>query len=573
MDWFRKRTRSFGTRLEHLRLSDAEKISARDDGRQGEPPAAATQPSQGEHNVIERILGAKENSETKAGEEVDECMTRATEYVEQIRRRIPSLYSHRNKSITEAKDIEAREFSVIESRRIQHEEALDRMKEFKDEHGLHRDARTPNPNWLWVMVVLVVLESAMNAGFFWQGGAGNQVTSFLLAFAIAALNVFILSLFFAETLSRVFYTPPGDAARYASKTIGVLGCIAILGTVFVLNLGVAHYRDAITMTKDVNFSHPDYEKLVATNPGKYLGSAEEAALVELRASLGLGGGADPFLTQSYEKISVINIVDDKDVVVGGPVTALRYTTNNPRAGNIKDAISWFLMFVGLTFWVIGVYEWWSRRDPYPGYAEKRQESVKSSDVFHEQSEETERRLNQLVGDDDNYTIGVMEQHRKNVEAINKLETRLQKSEGALRQEIQNIARAGESAVEEWRTINRAGRHENNIDDPEFWNSRWELDQSTTTFDNRLNTAMEKIKDSKTTMEHIGSEISTHHASDTLRGLVEEIGRDLRELCVTKNTRGGDSEPSIDLSDDAPSDGPGHTAPPRGNGPDADHPRP
>lgn len=290
MDWFRKRTRSFGTRLEHLRLSDAEKISARDDGRQSEPPAAATQPSQGEHNVIERILGAKENSETKAGEEVDDCMTRATEYVEQIRRRIPSLYSFRSKSITEAKDIEAREFSVIESRRIQHEEALDRMKEFKDEHGLHRDARTPNPNWLWVMVALVVLESAMNAGFFWQGGAGNQITSFALAFAIAALNVFILSFFFSETLARVFYTPPADAARYASKTIGVLGCIAILSTVFVLNLGVAHYRDAITMTKDVNFSHPDYERLVAMHPGKYLHSAEEAALVELRASLGLGGG-------------------------------------------------------------------------------------------------------------------------------------------------------------------------------------------------------------------------------------------------------------------------------------------
>lgn len=261
------------------------------------------------------------------------------------------------------------------------------------------------------------------------------------------------------------------------------------------------------------------------------------------------------------------------MAVGGPVTALRYTTSNPRAGNIKDAISWFLMFVGLTFWVIGVYEWWSRRDPYPGYAEKRQESVKSSDVFHEQSAETERRLNQLVGDDDNYTIGVMEQHRKNVEAINKLETHLLKAEGALRQEIQNIARAGESAVEEWRTINRAGRHENNIDDPEFWSSRWELDQSTTTFDNRLRTAMEKIRELKTTMEHIGSEISTHHASDTLRGLVEEISRDLRELCVTRNIGSGDSSPETDFSDHPPAGGPEHSVPPRGNGPDADHPRP
>ena len=173
-------------------------------------------------NVISQDLGKRD---------VTQEVNRASQADDEFERKASAL-------ITEEDSVLRTAASAARSRK----QELDR---FRAEHGLTREARCPTGTGSFVryavLVFLVLIEGFANAGFFAQGLDTGLLGGFVQAGGLAAINVLI-----AFVLGK-FAVPYVNHSNVLLKGAGLLALAASFLIMASIGLGIAHYRDALTL--------------------------------------------------------------------------------------------------------------------------------------------------------------------------------------------------------------------------------------------------------------------------------------------------------------------------------------
>lgn len=118
------------------------------------------------------------------------------------------------------------------------------LQEFREKHQLKRKARYPSGGRTYLLygllASLVLIEGALNAVFFSQGMDSGLVGGFIMAAALATVNVaiaFLLGKYFIRYLNHT---------KLPWKLLGAVATLSALICMVLLGLGIAHYRDALT---------------------------------------------------------------------------------------------------------------------------------------------------------------------------------------------------------------------------------------------------------------------------------------------------------------------------------------
>lgn len=118
------------------------------------------------------------------------------------------------------------------------------LERFRSDHNLHREARWPEGATAFMLlaavVLLVIVEGALNAGFFAQGLDSGWLGGLTYAIGFAVLNVG-----FAYALGKwgLRYLNHGSVL---GKLIGLFALAAALSLICLIGLSTGHFRDAMT---------------------------------------------------------------------------------------------------------------------------------------------------------------------------------------------------------------------------------------------------------------------------------------------------------------------------------------
>ena len=130
----------------------------------------------------------------------------------------------------------------LDHRRLETDKRRAYFAKFREDHDLaRREPHYPDTGKTWLMVgvlmFLFLVESVANSAFLAQGNELGVVGAYIVAGGISALNILSAFLIFGRA-SRYL----GHVSRWRRVLAGV-GMAIYGGFAFVLNLGVAHYRE------------------------------------------------------------------------------------------------------------------------------------------------------------------------------------------------------------------------------------------------------------------------------------------------------------------------------------------
>ena len=118
---------------------------------------------------------------------------------------------------------------------------------FKAEHKLTRSAAYPTKAGSYLRIAfllfLIVIEGILNASFFAKGSDSGLLGGILYAMMFSAINV-LIAYSLGRWPARYFYH------HGKKKIIGLLGGLSALVLMIIIGLGVAHYRDALSIDMD-----------------------------------------------------------------------------------------------------------------------------------------------------------------------------------------------------------------------------------------------------------------------------------------------------------------------------------
>ena len=219
-------------------------------------------------------------------------------------------------------------------------------KKFRDHHDLTRSASYLPliTSFIW-FVVIVVIEASLNATLLWE------LTGFLLAFGqtllITCVNVVIgaagAGLFFR-------YKNLVSSQRWLAWT-----CVPIVLAILVFNLGVGHYRDALTAAK----------------------AREEQQLMS---------PFDDWDSASYESVTE-EFIDYTQVAMQEMVSAPL---------ELDSVLSVLLIIVGLGFFAFASNKWYSMHDPCPSYRKRNEKLKTAHECYDNLINTTEKKIKQEI---------------------------------------------------------------------------------------------------------------------------------------------------------------------------------
>ena len=130
----------------------------------------------------------------------------------------------------------------LEHKRLEHEKRRADFAKFREDHDLaRREPHYPHTGKTWLMVgillFLFLVESVANSAFLAKGNELGVLGAYIVAGGISALNILSAFLIFGRA-SRYL----GHVTQWRRVLAGV-GMGIYVGFAFVLNLGVAHYRE------------------------------------------------------------------------------------------------------------------------------------------------------------------------------------------------------------------------------------------------------------------------------------------------------------------------------------------
>ena len=116
------------------------------------------------------------------------------------------------------------------------------MRQFREEHGLHRTAHFPRSRvFLFsLMVVFILVEAIANGFFLGETHIFGLSGGVAVALMIAVINVAVGGVAGRMALPQLWHR------RVMRKVVGLFALGIYLTGIFFFNLGVAHYRDALS---------------------------------------------------------------------------------------------------------------------------------------------------------------------------------------------------------------------------------------------------------------------------------------------------------------------------------------
>lgn len=161
---------------------------------------------------------------------IEAALNRALNADKEFERKAAGLLSDRHSDIQTLKNAATR--------------ATKELEDFKASNGLTTLAQWPAGTtafmWYSMVVLLVVFEGILNAGFFAQGLNSGLLGGLTYAGVLALINVgiaFIFGKWVVRNLNHI---------KLAQKIGGALGLFLALGLIVLVGLSIAHFRDAMT---------------------------------------------------------------------------------------------------------------------------------------------------------------------------------------------------------------------------------------------------------------------------------------------------------------------------------------
>ena len=225
--------------IEDLRAEIEPERLGRRAGERGMPPLeAAEDPGQTE---IEEFIEAKKNEAVQAR---DAQLEQVDRHLDQLDQAVLAgdLESSSRKAATEFREVEQSELQALKASLHEFERRRRDFFDFKHRNGLDREPDYLSPKttaiFIAVLVLIFLIESALNGAFLAVGSEGGLIGGWGLALGFSVVNLVLPVLAF------------GPASRYLShinlflKGVGVVAILGWIATALVLNLGLAHFRDA-----------------------------------------------------------------------------------------------------------------------------------------------------------------------------------------------------------------------------------------------------------------------------------------------------------------------------------------
>ena len=218
---------------------------------------------------------------------------------------------------------------------------------FRKENNITRSANYLSlKSIIAFFALIIVVESALNASLLWE------LTGILLAFGQTVLITSVNVMFGAALVGLLFrYKNLVSRKRWLA-----LISIPVSFVILAFNLGVGHYRDALTEAKAIEerqYSNvPDWENF-SYEPG-------DANFVD-------------YTQQAMDRI------------ISSPL-------------GLDSVLSVLLIIVGTGFFGFAAYKWYSMLDPYPGYGKLDKEREKSHKNFNNLKSTVRKEMEQVIQD-------------------------------------------------------------------------------------------------------------------------------------------------------------------------------
>lgn len=319
----------------------------------------------------------------------------------------------------------------LEGHRERVEDCRSKIEILKEKYDLDGSEAPKMPEsrlkFAGILLALIVLETMINGIFFGANLRGGLLGGMTYAAIISVVNVVALGaaggLLVAWLFGRAHITDP-------QRLSGILCLLVVVTLGVLLNLGVAHYREALPA------DYPPAPDFVET--------ASEAAVA---ASCWRG---------------------EDEIAAGREAICLFWN----QWFVLNDFQSYVLMLIGLAMFAGAAWKWWGKQDPYPGFGRASQDRQRA-----------EKALNSYVGD------LLEELERRRMEAVQRLERlyrladpiafydraseaydQLRKRHAELCEDAEYLQESCRRAIASYRSANRAAPRTE--PEPDSWQAEW-----------------------------------------------------------------------------------------------------
>jgi len=226
-------------RLEDLRAEVEPKALGRQLGERDRPMLDAVE-DQGQAKISQFVAQKKNEAVQLRDERLTEIDKQLAELDHPL---LPgSLESVGQQAVAEFGDVEQRHSVNLRNDLQEWRKRREDFLDFKEENGISREPDYHDTFRRWIggggLFVLLLLESFLNASFLAEGSEAGLFGGWTVAIVVSALNIVVPFGLFGPLSRYVRHARPGP------KVFGLVMGLSWVGFAFVLNLGLAHYREA-----------------------------------------------------------------------------------------------------------------------------------------------------------------------------------------------------------------------------------------------------------------------------------------------------------------------------------------
>ena len=320
----------------------------------------------------------------------------------------------------------------LSPRRKAVEDSREKLRAVMDKHGLDETATPRVPEsvakFAGTLGLLILIETLVNGFFFGAHMSGGLLGGTSTAVLISLINV--LGLGWAAGMLVRMTAHRHDLVRL----FGVLGILVVLAAAVLLNLFVAHFRDAL--------------------PDDYPPAPEETTSLEDCLS---------------------GVTGEGPVQAGREARCLMFKGHDiPRDGfsfALDGFESYILMAIGLMMFGWAAWKWWRRQDPYPDFSQAAQDCERAKHDLDASEgdllEELERDRKRAVEQQELHArkLDPVAHYDRASDAYDELCKRLSEC----REDAEYLEKSCRSAIASYRSENRALRTE---PEPKSWGADW-----------------------------------------------------------------------------------------------------
>lgn len=329
----------------------------------------------------------------------------------------------------------------LEGHRGKVEESRNALHVIRDNYGLDGSETPKMPEsalkFSAILAALIVVETMINGIFFGANLRGGLLGGMTYAVMISLVNVVALGWVTGRLIAWLF--GPTSQISDPQRLSGMLALLIVLAVGVLLNLGVAHYREALPV---------DYPPAPET--------------IENASALGTPTPV------SEASVAAVCWRGNDEIVAGREAICLFWN----QWFMLNDFQSYVLMLIGLAMFGGAAWKWQGKQDPYPGLGQAVQNCHRAEEEFDgyvgDLLEELDRRRAKAVQRQERYArlADPVAHYDRASEAYDQL----CKHHAELCEDADYLQESCRSAIESYRSANRAAPRTE--PEPESWEAEW-----------------------------------------------------------------------------------------------------